>query len=89
MTLTAMFYTKGEQASRSAIWFAGTGIGQVIGYPIMYGILQLDMPFPKWHAIYFLWGSITVFFGIAFFFIIPNDQAGAYFLTYVGDSVGL
>jgi hypothetical protein len=29
----------------------------------------------------YLWGSFTIFFGIVFFFVIPNDQASAFFLN--------
>lgn len=38
--LTAMFYTKAEQAARSAVWFSGTGLSQIVGYPIMVGVLK-------------------------------------------------
>jgi len=81
MVLTAIFYTKAEQASRSAIWFAGTGVSQIIGYPIMYGVLQIPTSVARWKVIYYLWGSCTVFFGILFYFIVPDDQASAYFLN--------
>ena len=81
VAVTAIFYTKAEQASRSAIWFAGTGVSQIIGYPIMYGVLQIPTSVARWKVIYYLWGSCTVFFGILFYFIVPDDQASAYFLN--------
>lgn len=33
------------------------------------------------HVTDYLWGSFTIFFGIVFYFVVPNDQASAVFLN--------
>lgn len=81
MFITAAFYSKGEQASRSAIWFSATGGAQVLGYPILYGLLGNDFAFPKWWAIYFLFGAMTIFSSVLFFFFVPDSPTTARFLS--------
>ncbi|KAM0752784.1 MFS general substrate transporter [Meredithblackwellia eburnea MCA 4105] len=81
MLLTACFYKKAEQASRTAIWFAACGLAQILGLSIQYGVLSIKMEIAKWRSIYLLWGSVTIVSGILFWFVVPDNLTTAKFLN--------
>ncbi|KAM0746532.1 MFS general substrate transporter [Meredithblackwellia eburnea MCA 4105] len=83
MLLTANFYTKREQASRTAIWYSACGLAAVIGLTVLYGVLQIPGPDSAhpWRRFYYLWGVVTIVFGGLFYVFVPSSPTTARFLS--------
>ncbi|KAK4688138.1 MFS transporter, ACS family, allantoate permease, partial [Tremellales sp. Uapishka_1] len=81
-TITGMWYTRDEQATRVGFWFGSVGMAQVIGGAIAYGMYEYQGTVVKqWEFIFVVLGPITAIFGIVLAFVIPNSPATAWFLT--------
>ncbi|KAM0746522.1 MFS general substrate transporter [Meredithblackwellia eburnea MCA 4105] len=83
MILTASFYKKPEQASRTGLWYAACGLGSVIGMPCLYGVLKIhssDMNH-LWKRFYYLWGAVTIVFSGLFYLFVPSSPTNARFLS--------
>lgn len=82
--MTGMWYTRKEQASRLGLWYSGIGLATIIGSPIAWG---LDSPsastgsLSNWQLLYVVFGALTVFLALVFFFTVPDSQITAKFLT--------
>lgn len=52
MLLSSQWYTKSEAAPRFSIWYAGLGLGQILGGVISYGFQGIQPPsFSGWRAL--------------------------------------
>lgn len=83
--LTSQWYTKEEQGYRVNIWFSFNGWGQVLGGVIAYGIAkgsdEHGTTIAPWKIV-FLWaGLFTIALGCIFFWVIPDNQLNARWLT--------
>ena len=83
--LTSQWYTKEEQGSRVNIWFSFNGWGQVLGGLVAYGISKRSEEYgtsiAPWKIV-FLWaGLLTIVLGLIFFWIVPDNQLNARWLT--------
>jgi len=82
--MTGMWYKHNEQAKRLGLWYSGVGMATIIGSPIAYG---MDAPGAKtgvlsaWQLLYVVTGAATVFTAIVFYFVVPDSQLTAKFLT--------
>ncbi|KUL82429.1 hypothetical protein ZTR_11203 [Talaromyces verruculosus] len=82
--MTGMWYTRAEQAARLGLWYSGVGLATIIGSPIAWA---LDSPsastgsLSSWQLLYVVFGAITVALAICFYFIVPDSQLSAKFLT--------
>lgn len=85
MLFTGMWYKKSEQGSRTGLWTACNSIGGIFGAAIAYGLFDADskhkLTIPGWKVVYILLGTVTCFFGILFFFIVPDRPEKAWFLN--------
>ena len=74
--LTGRFYTKQEQVTRTAVWFANNGWAQILGGGISYA-LQVQKPskLKVWQQMYLILGGIALLFGIVVLLFMPDSPA--------------
>ncbi|KAI4262764.1 MAG: hypothetical protein L6R42_002059 [Xanthoria sp. 1 TBL-2021] len=80
--ISGQWYTKSEQAPRFCIWYAGLGVGQIIGGIVSYGFQQVKNPtFSGWKIMFIVLGVVTVIIGFVTFFFLPDTPMKARFLS--------
>lgn len=82
---TSQWYTKKEQGTRTGIWFSFNGMGQIVGGLVAYGIAKGAESHPlaiaPWKVVFLVFGLLTAALGVAFFFIMPDNQLNARWLN--------
>ncbi|KAK8183098.1 membrane transporter [Phyllosticta capitalensis] len=82
---TSQWYTKSEQGMRTGIWFSFNGVAQIVGGLVAYGIARgTDIhgsSIEPWKILFLATGLFTVSLGIAFFFIMPDNQLNCRWLS--------
>jgi len=64
------------------MWVTCNGLAQIAGSLLMYGIgTSPHITLAPWRAMFIIAGSITVFAGLLFFFLMPANVDTAWFLT--------
>ena len=82
MLISSQWYTKSEQAPRFSIWYAGLGVGQIIGGIVSYAFQQVEKPeFSGWRIMFVVLGVVTVLIGLVTLFILPDTPMKARFLS--------
>ncbi|KAI4170907.1 MAG: hypothetical protein LQ343_004671 [Gyalolechia ehrenbergii] len=80
--ISSQWYTKSEAAPRFSIWYAGLGVGQIIGGIVSYAFQQVKNPaFSGWKIMFIVLGLVTVIIGMVTFFILPDTPMQARFLS--------
>ena len=80
--ISSQWYTKSEAAPRFSIWYAGLGLGQIIGGIVSYAFQQVKHPtFSGWKIMFVVLGLITVVIGFVTFFLLPDTPMQARFLS--------
>nr|QFR37164.1 MFS transporter [Cyberlindnera americana] len=80
--ITAVWYKRDEQAKRMGIWLAANGVATLITSPIAYGLYHVHNAHIKsWMILFMMFGIITVFTGVLFYFFLPDNQLNAKFLS--------
>ncbi|PON29927.1 major facilitator superfamily transporter [Trichoderma gamsii] len=81
----SQWYTKKEQGFRTSIWFSFNGFAQIFGGLVAYGFARgadiHGFSIAPWKAIFIFTGVLTSTMGIIFFFVMPDNQLNARFLT--------
>lgn len=79
------WYTKTEQGTRTGIWFSFNGVGIIVGSFVAYGIAVSGKAHPPliapWKVLFLATGLVTVAVGIVFYFVMPDSQLNARWLT--------
>ena len=83
---TRKWWTKREQGWRTAIWFSFNGWGQIFGGLVAYGIAHGSsqnggFTLAPWKVLFVFTGVLTAALGVIFFFVMPDSQLNARFLT--------
>ncbi|RAR04138.1 membrane transporter [Stemphylium lycopersici] len=82
---TSQWYTKKEQGSRTAIWFSFNGWAQIFGGCVAYGIAvgcrKSGTMIEPWKIIFLVTGLLTASLGIAFLWIVPDNQLNCRWLS--------
>ncbi|KAI9751504.1 MAG: hypothetical protein M4579_006040 [Chaenotheca gracillima] len=82
---TSQWYTKKEQGTRTGIWFSFNGFAQIFGgviaYAIAIGVKKSGSSLAPWKIIFLVFGLLTAGIGVIFFFVMPDNQLNARFLT--------
>lgn len=82
MLISSQWYTKAEAAPRFSIWYAGLGVGQIIGGIVSYAFQQVKNPeFSGWRIMFVVLGLVTVVVGFATVFFLPDTPMKARFLS--------
>lgn len=83
--ITSQWYTKAEQGMRVGIWFSFNGVAQIVGGCVAYGIAKGIENNPTslagWQILFLATGLVTAAVGIVFFFIVPDNQLNARWLS--------
>lgn len=83
--ITSQWYTKREQGTRTGIWFSFNGFAQIFGGLVAYGIAtgarKHGFAIAPWKIVFLLTGLLTVCLGIVFFFVVPDNQLNARWLS--------
>ncbi|KAF8990131.1 MFS general substrate transporter [Hymenopellis radicata] len=81
VAITALWYTKEEQATRLGIWYGATGIFSMFSGVVNYGIGHASGKLATWKYMYLFAGSWTILWAFVVLFFIPDspNQAGRWF----------
>ncbi|KAL8664900.1 MAG: hypothetical protein Q9168_007812 [Polycauliona sp. 1 TL-2023] len=80
--ISSQWYTKSEAAPRFSIWYAGLGLGQIIGGAVSYGFQEVQHPtFSGWKIMFIVLGLVTVVIGFVTLFFLPDTPMKARFLS--------
>ena len=82
MLVSSQWYTKSEAAPRFSIWYAGLGVGQIIGGIVSYAFQQVKNPsFVGWKIMFLVLGLVTIVIGFITFFFLPDTPMKAKWLS--------
>ncbi|KAG7692022.1 hypothetical protein KL929_005235 [Ogataea haglerorum] len=81
--ITASWYTRGQAAFRTGIWYCGLGGGQIIGGLISFIFQQISpsAPFQGWKIMFLVVGFGNLLVGVAAYFYLPVNPVDCKFLT--------
>lgn len=83
MLISSQWYTKSEAAPRFSIWYAGLGLGQIIGGILSYAFQQVhkEASFAGWKIMFVVLGVVTIVIGFATIILLPDSPLKATFLS--------
>ncbi|KAI9733141.1 MAG: hypothetical protein M1834_003688 [Cirrosporium novae-zelandiae] len=81
VAITAIWWTRNEQAARAGYWVAMMGAFGMIGGLLTFGIGHITGSLSPWRYIYIILGSITFVWGFVFLWRVPDNPATAKWLT--------
>ncbi|KAF4910912.1 putative transporter [Colletotrichum fructicola] len=80
--ITSNWYRRREHPIRVATWVSMSGVSQILGALMMYGIGGAkEMVIEKWRAMFLLSGGLTAACGVVFCVMMPRDTTTAWFLN--------
>ena len=79
--ITSIWYKRREHPIRVAAWVSMSGVSQIVGALIMYGIGGADIKLENWRAMFLICGGLTSLCGIVFIVLMPRNTTNAWFLT--------
>jgi MFS family permease len=83
--LSSQWWTKKEQGARIGIWFSFNGMGQIFGGLVAYGINvgaeKSGSAIEPWKIVFLVNGLLTACLGVVFWFVIPDNQLNARWLS--------
>ncbi|OJD32040.1 mfs general substrate transporter [Diplodia corticola] len=85
VAITGMWWTRQEQAARSALWISFLGIGSLLGGLIAFGIGHIDTSgssaLASWQYIFLILGAATILWGILFLVTVPDSPGTTRWLS--------
>jgi MFS family permease len=81
VAVTGMWWTRQEQAGRSALWISFLGVGSFVGTLVSYGIGHITGSLKPWKYIYIILGAVTIVWGVAFTLLVPDSPSQVKWLT--------
>ncbi|KAI0485110.1 major facilitator superfamily domain-containing protein [Xylariaceae sp. FL0804] len=76
VAVTGMWWTRQEQAGRSALWISFLGVGSFVGTLLAFGIGHIKSgSLSDWKYIYLILGAITAVWGVVFALFVPDGPA--------------
>lgn len=82
MLISSQWYTKSEAAPRFSIWYAGLGLGQIIGGVVSYAFQQVNhASLSGWKIMFVVLGLVTVVIGFMTLLLLPDTPMKARFLS--------
>ncbi|KAL4939996.1 major facilitator superfamily domain-containing protein [Aspergillus oleicola] len=79
--ITAMWYRPHEQPLRITIWLSAISMANLVCAPMICAIGKIQGVLSPWQYEYIIFGSATSLFGVAVWFILPDNPMTAWFLT--------
>ena len=81
VAVTGIWWTRAEQAGRSALWISFLGVGSFVGVLIAYGIGHITGSLSPWKYIFLILGAITILWGVAFILFVPDSPTQVKWLS--------
>lgn len=81
VAVTGIWWTRQEQAGRSALWISFLGVGSFVGVLLAYGIGHITGGLNPWRYIFIILGALTVVWGVLFFLFVPDSPSRVSWLT--------
>ncbi|KAI1846642.1 hypothetical protein JX266_007215 [Neoarthrinium moseri] len=81
VAVTGIWWTRSEQASRSALWISFLGVGSFVGVLIAYGLGHIVGSLSTWRYIYLVLGSATIVWGVVFTLFVPDSPTRVKWLS--------
>lgn len=81
VSVTGIWWSRSEQAGRSALWISFLGVGGCVGGLLAYAIGHISGSLPPWKYIFIILGAITVVWGVVFILFVPDGPATARWLN--------
>ncbi|KAI1102790.1 MFS general substrate transporter [Jackrogersella minutella] len=78
--MMGLWWSRQEQASRSAIYISAVGSGGFLGALIVYGVAHIQGTLTSWKYIFLVLGGFTFIWGIFFTIYMPDGPASAKWL---------
>ncbi|KAH7026368.1 major facilitator superfamily domain-containing protein [Microdochium trichocladiopsis] len=75
VAVTGIWWTRQEQAGRSALWISFLGVGSFVGTLLAYGIGHIRGGLSTWKYIFLILGAMTVVWGVIFTLFVPDSPA--------------
>lgn len=81
VAVTGMWWTRQEQAGRSALWISFLGVGSFVGTLVAYGIGHITGSLRPWKYIFIILGAVTIVWGVIFAIFVPDSPSQVKWLT--------
>ncbi|KUI63294.1 hypothetical protein VP1G_10456 [Cytospora mali] len=82
VAVTGIWWTRAEQAGRSALWISFLGVGSFVGVLIAYGIGHITTgSLAAWKYIFLILGAVTFLWGFVFLLFVPDGPAKVTWLS--------
>ncbi|EOD47270.1 putative allantoate permease protein [Neofusicoccum parvum UCRNP2] len=82
VAITGIWWTRQEQAARSALWISFLGVGSLFGGLIAFGIGHISTSqLASWQYIFLILGAVTIIWGVLFILVVPDSPARTRWLT--------
>ncbi|CUM66594.1 uncharacterized protein PRCAT00004263001 [Priceomyces carsonii] len=82
IAITAMWWTKAEQARRTCLWYMMIGVAQIIGSLISFGFQHVKSTnIASWQILFVFMGILTFLVGLLTIYFLPNDPESCSFFT--------
>lgn len=82
MLISSQWYTKSKAAPRFSIWYAGLGLGQIVGGIVSYAFQQVKhASLSGWKIMFIVLGLVTVVIGFLTLLLLPDTPMKARFLS--------
>ncbi|EGX93375.1 allantoate permease, putative [Cordyceps militaris CM01] len=79
--VTSNWWTRQEQASRTAFWLSGTPVGNFIGGLLTYGLGKVHGSIATWKIFFLFFGSFSLLFALVVVVLMPDNQTNARWLN--------
>lgn len=81
VAVTGIWWTRQEQAGRSALWISFLGVGSSVGVLVAYGIGHITGSLSPWKYIFLILGAVTILWGVVFTLFVPDGPASVKWLS--------
>ncbi|KAH9997173.1 MFS general substrate transporter [Xylariaceae sp. FL0662B] len=82
LAVTQMWWRRSEQTLRASYWNAMNGVTFIVGSLVTYGLGHIESDkIYRYQTIFIFCGGLTVLFGVAFLFLMPDSPMEAKYLS--------
>ncbi|KAF3017883.1 hypothetical protein E8E14_012933 [Neopestalotiopsis sp. 37M] len=82
LAVTQMWWRRSEQTLRTSYWNAMNGVTFIVGSLVTFGLGHIESPhIYKYQTVFIFCGCLTVLFGIAFIFLMPDSPMETKYLN--------
>ncbi|MCO5597318.1 hypothetical protein L7F22_051394 [Adiantum nelumboides] len=85
LLFVSVWYPRSQQARRVGYWLCCNGVATLICAPIAFGLSGIapgTLAIDSWQILFLLFGLVTAVTGVVYWFVLPDTQANAKFLSH-------